>query len=301
VARAGPIQHDAKLAPPRRIDHSATRVMLMRQPTMNPRTDRARRRALTLMGAALCASAWALDGRADTLRVVSSGGFAPALRALAAQFELRSGLTLVLGGGPSMGQTPDAIPHRLERGEPWDVVVMVRDALDKQARAGRIDPASEVAVARSLVAAAVRAGAPRPDISTVEALKDTLLTARSIAYSDSASGVYLSEVLFERLGVTQAIAATAHRIAAEPVGQVVARGEVQLGFQQLSELQAVPGIDIVGLLPPAVQQVTEYAAGVVAGSSRAAAARDFIEFLASVEAAEAIRRTGLQPTADPLR
>ena len=141
---------------------------------------------------------------------------------------------------------------------------------------------------------AVRAGARKPDIGSVDALKRALLEAKSIAYSDSASGVYLSTEMFQRLGIASQIAGRCKRIAGEPVGAVVARGDAEIGFQQISELLPVPGIDYVGPLPPEVQKVTLFSAGVATGSTHPAAAGALIKFLASPAAIPAIVKSGLE-------
>ena len=232
---------------------------------------------------------------ADNLQVASSGGFAAALRALAPGFEQRTGHTLTLVWGPSMGETSGAIPKRLERGESLDVVIMVGDSLDKLIAQGKVADVSHRLLAVSKIAAVVPAGAPHPDVSSLDGLKQALFHARAIAYSDSASGEYLSKVLFPRLDVNGQIQQKSRMIPAEPVGQVVARGEADLGFQQLSELQAVKGIDIVGEIPADVQLLTRYSAGIVANSKEQAAAQALIEYLASPEVAQVIRQTGLAP------
>ncbi len=145
---------------------------------------------------------------------------------------------------------------------------------------------------RSKIAMAVKAGAPKPDISTVDALKRTLLAAKSIAYSDSASGVYLSTYLFPKLGIDDQIRGKSRKIDADPVGGVVATGEVEIGFQQLSELRPVKGIDIVGELPPGAQRVTIFAAGIPATSKQREAAEALIQRLASPAAYAAIKKSG---------
>src|SRR6185295_16960635 len=147
---------------------------------------------------------------------------------------------------------------------------------------------SRVDLARSSIGMVVRAGARKPDIGSVEALKRTLLDAQSIAYSASASGVYLSTELFPRLGIADQIEAKSQRIESERVAVVVARGGAELGFQQISELRGVPGTDYVGPLPPAVQRITVFSAGVGAGARDQAAARALIHFLASPAVASAI-------------
>jgi molybdate transport system substrate-binding protein len=268
---------------------------------MTATTHRARWRRILGIAALMGATLAGVPAWGDELQVVSSGGFASALRTLAPDFERMSGDRLSLAWGPSMGTTRDAIPNRLARGERPDVVVMVDGALDALIRGGQVEPDSKTVLARSLIAVAVQAGAPRPDITDIDALKRTLLAARAIAYSDSASGVYLSTVLFPRLGLVEALRGKSHMIAAEPVGQVVARGEADLGFQQLSELRPVTGIDIVGLLPEAAQQVTLFCAGVVSGAGHTAAARRLVDFLGSRAAAPVVRASGLEPAGDTQR
>ena len=139
--------------------------------------------------------------QASDIRVVSSGGFAAALKELAPEFERATGNKLILGWGPSMGETASAVPQRLARGEPIDVLIMVGYALDDLAKEGKVEPDSRFALARSGIGLVVKAGAPRPDISTVEGLKRALLAAKSMAYSDSASGVYIQNEMFKRLGI----------------------------------------------------------------------------------------------------
>lgn len=237
---------------------------------------------------------------ADEIHVASSGGFAAAYRALAPGFEERTGHKLIATWGPSMGETPGAIPKRLERGESLDVVIMVGDALDRLIEQGKVNDAGHRLLANSKIGVAVRSGAARPDVSTVAGLRQALLDARSIAFSDSASGEYLSKVLFPRLGVADQIRGKSRMIPAEPVGQVVARGDADLGFQQISELMPIKGIDLVGELPDEVQQVTPFSAGIVAGTKEAEAAKALIDYLTSAEAVPAIRKAGLAPATTPV-
>jgi molybdate transport system substrate-binding protein len=141
---------------------------------------------------------------------------------------------------------------------------------------------------------AVRRGAPKPDISTVEALRRTLLDAKSVAYSASVSGAYLSNELFQRLGVADRVLPKSRRVENERVGAVVARGEAEIGFQQISELLPVPGIDLVGPLPSDVQRVTVFSAGIGVAATQPAVAKSFIDFLASPAAVIAIRNSALE-------
>jgi molybdate transport system substrate-binding protein len=229
------------------------------------------------------------------IHVMNSGGFSAAYRALAPEFEGATKNALVTAWGPSMGTTPEAIPNRLARGEPADVVIMVGDALDALIKQGKAVAGSRVDLAGSNIGMVVRAGAPKPDIGSVEAFKRTLLNAKSIAYSDSASGVYLSTVLFARLGIADQISGKSRMIPAEPVGAVVARGDAEIGFQQISELLPVPGIDLVGPLPADLQKVTIFAAGIATGAKQPEAGAQLIKFLASPAAAAAIKKSGLEP------
>lgn len=255
------------------------------------------RRAACLGFAASLLLAGAASGRADAaeLRVVSSGGFAEAYKELAPEFERRTGHRLVAEWGPSMGDTANAVPARLARKEPIDVLIMVGYALGQLVDQGTVAADSRADLARSLIGVVVRAGAPRPDISTPDGLRQALLAAKSIAYSDSASGVYIQNQMFKRLGIEDQVRDKARMIPAEPVGAVVARGEAEIGFQQISELKPIAGIDLVGPLPAEVQQVTVFSAGVLANSREPEAARALVRFLASPEAADAVRRSGMEP------
>jgi molybdate transport system substrate-binding protein len=233
--------------------------------------------------------------RAAQVVVATSGGFAAALRALAPDYERASGDAVTLLFGPSMGATHDAVPARLDRGERIDAVVMVGYALDKLVADGRARADSCIDLARSGIGVVVRAGTPRPDISTVGALRRALLDAASVAYSDSASGVYLRDELFPRLGIADAMKTTARMIPAEPVGAVVARGEAELGLQQISELRPIGGIDFAGPLPAAVQRYTVFSAAVLRDAAAPDAARALLRYLAGPQAARAIIESGMEP------
>ncbi|KMM74480.1 ABC transporter substrate-binding protein [Xanthomonas sp. NCPPB 1128] len=232
-----------------------------------------------------------------TLTVLSSGGIMGAIRAVAPDYERATGVTLHIEAAPSMGDTPQAIPNRLARHEPADVLLMVGAALDTLVAGGQARPASRVDLGESYIAMAVKQGAPTPDISTMEAFRKTLLDSKSVAYSDSASGVYLSRTLFPKMRLGDGFAAKARMIPAEPVGAVVARGEAQLGFQQLSELKPVPGIAIVGLIPRQAQQMTLYSGAVATASTQPQAAQALLDYLASPAAAKAIAASSLTPLA----
>ena len=239
--------------------------------------------------------------QADELRVMTSGAFTEAYLKVIPEFERRTGHTVVTRFGASLGDAPDSIPSRLRRGEPVDVVIMAAGALDDLVRQGSVAAGSRVDLVRSAIGLAVRAGAPRPDISSVAALTRALRNAKSVAYSASASGVYLSTELFPRLGIADEMKAKSRKIESERVAAVVARGEAELGFQQISELLPVHGIDYVGPLPQEVQRVTVFAAGVATAARDARAARALIAFLASPAVEPAIRTSGLEPVSAPGR
>lgn len=184
---------------------------------------------------------------------------------------------------------------RVQAGEAFDVVVLASDAIDKLIAAGAVVAGSRTDWVRSGVAVAVRAGAPLPDIGSEDAVRSAVLAARSISYSTGPSGVALAK-LFERWGIAGEVAGRMVQAPpGVPVGSLVARGDVELGFQQLSELLHVEGIAIVGPLPPAIQITTIFSSGVAATSGQPAAARALLDFLASPAAAEAKRRQGMDP------
>ncbi len=230
------------------------------------------------------------------IRVMTSGAFTAPYLELIPQLELLTKRKIVTAA-TSMGTGPDSIPSRLERGEPVDVVIVADAALVDLIKGGIILAESRTPLARSPIGMAVRAGTPKPDISSVDAFKRTLLQAKSIAYSASVSGRYLTTELFQRLGIADQVMPKSRRIEGERVGAVVARGEAEIGFQQVSELLPVPGINYVGPLPPEVQKVSVFSAGVTVGAGDADAARALIRFLASPEAAYAITKSGMEPAA----
>jgi len=232
---------------------------------------------------------------AAEIRVMISGGLTAAYKVLVPEFERATGHTVVTAYGPSMGTTVNAIPVRLERGEPADVLIMVGYALKDLADKGKVIPDSRVDLVKSPIGVAVKAGAPKPDISTADALKRTLLAAKTIAYSDSASGVYVSTEMFQKLGIAEEMKDKARKIPATPVGEIVAHGQAEIGFQQISELKPVEGIDIVGPLPDELQRITVFSAGIATVSKEPDAGRALIKFLASSAARDAIVKSGMDP------
>ena len=232
---------------------------------------------------------------AAEVRVMISGGLTAAFNALVPEYERQTGNKVLVAYGPSMGTTTNAIPVRLERGEPADVLIMVGYALGDLAKNGKVIPDSRVDLVKSGIGVAVKAGAPKPDISSADTLKRALLAAKSVAYSDSASGVYVSSEMFKKLGIENEMKDKARMIPATPVGEIVAHGDAEIGFQQISELKPVQGIDIVGPLPPDLQKITVFSAGIATVSKEPEAGKALIKFLTSPAARAEITKNGLDP------
>lgn len=185
--------------------------------------------------------------------------------------------------------------RRVEEGEVFDVVVLASDAIDRLAAAGRVAPGSRVDLVHSGVAIAVASGAPRPDIGTEAALREAILSARAIGYSTGPSGSYLLR-LFERWGIAGRIAPRIVQAPpGVPVGVLIARGEVELGFQQLSELMHLPGIDVIGALPDDIQITTVFSAAICTASAKREAAQALLSFLASSQVDAVKLRHGMEP------
>jgi molybdate transport system substrate-binding protein len=245
--------------------------------------------ALLMVGAASAAD----------VHVMISAGFHGAYSELGPAFERASGHHLVTTRGPSMGDSPESIPTRLSRGEAADVVILDGGAADELGKRGLVRADSKLELARSLVGMVVREGAAKPDIATVEAFRSTLLAAKSIAYSDSGSGTYLSTTLFAKLGIADRIAGKSRKVrgppSGEPVASVVARGEAEIGFQQVAELIHVAGITYVGPIPAELQPMFSFAGALTNTVQQPEAATALLRFLASPEAAPVIANAGLMP------
>jgi molybdate transport system substrate-binding protein len=251
----------------------------------------ARRWALGLAAVLLLSGA----ASAAEVRVMISGGLTVAYKVLVPEFERATGHKVLTAYGPSMGTTANAIPVRLERGEPADVLIMVGYALADLAKQGKVIGDSRVDLVKSPIGIAVKSGAPKPDISTADAVKRALLAAKTIAYSDSASGVYVSTEMFAKLGIADEMKDKARKIPATPVGEIVAHGDAEIGFQQISELKPVAGIDIVGPLPDELQKITVFSAGIATVSKEPDAGKALIKFLASPAARDTLVKSGLDP------
>ncbi len=252
--------------------------------------------ALGVVGAALLTGA----ATAAEVRVMISGGLTAAYNALVPEFEKTTGHKVLTAYGPSMGTTVNAIPVRLERGEPADVLIMGGYALGDLVKQGKVVPDSRVDLVKSPIGIAVKSGAPKPDISSADAVKRALLAAKTIAYSDGASGVYVSTEMFARLGIADEMKDKARKIPATPVGEIVAHGDAEIGFQQISELKPVAGIDIVGPLPDDLQKITIFSAGIASASKEPDAGKALIKFLASPEARAEIVKSGMEPISSGL-
>jgi molybdate transport system substrate-binding protein len=233
-----------------------------------------------------------LSGIADAaeIKVLSTQATEQAYRELVPQFEQASGhkVTTIFTG------TLDA-NKRLAAGETYDLLIMAGPSIDEHVKDGKVVAGSRVDLAKSGVAVAVRAGAPKPDISTSEALKKTLLAAKSIGYSTGPSGNYVI-ALFQRMGIAEEVKGKLKQTPTGVfVGSIIASGEVELGFQQVSELIAAPGCDFVGPLPADVQQMTVFSSGIMAAAKEADAAKAWVKFLTSPAAAAAFKKRGMEP------
>ena len=230
-----------------------------------------------------------------TVSVMTSGGFTAAYNVLGPQFEKATGVRLTTAYGASSGGAPDSIPVRLARGEPADLIILSRSSLDNLTRRGDVVRESCIDLVDSTIGMAVRSGATKPDISSPDAFIAVLLAVPSIGYSASASGTYLSTVLFPRLGIWEQLEPKSRRVVGERVASVVARGEVAIGFQQISEILPIEGVDYVGPIPAELQRVTTFSAGLTTRASNHEDARALLEFLSSEAVAETIAATGLEP------
>jgi len=250
-------------------------------------------KTMSLYAALLFSVAGSATAQAKELTVMISGGFKAAWDTLSPRFAQREGITINTVAGPSMGKTPQAIPARLARGEPADVVIMVGDALSDLQKQGKTLPGSRVELADSRIGAVIKQGATPVKIGSESALRTALLNASSIAYSDSASGKYVSSQLFSRLGIEDQVKAKAVKVERIPVASEVAAGKYAIGFQQVSELLPVPGVTFIGELPDKLQYTTRFAGAVVRKSAQPDEAAKLLRWLASSEAQQAVHASGL--------
>jgi molybdate transport system substrate-binding protein len=230
------------------------------------------------------------------VNVLISGGFSSAYEQLLPEFERTSGIKVTTTSGASQGAGPQTIAAQLTRGVSADMVILSREGLGELIAANRINAGTDVDLARVPLGVAVRAGTPKPDVSTVEAIKQLLLKAKTVAVPGSTSGIWLRTDLFPRLGIVEKI-----NVKATPRGthatEMVAEGDADLAVMPVSEILHAAGVDFAGSLPPEIQFVQVFSAAVVAGSADIEGAKRLIEFLASARASEAIRKSGMEPLA----
>jgi molybdate transport system substrate-binding protein len=245
--------------------------------------------------------AGAVPAKAADIRVMISAGFFHVYSELGPAFEKATGHHLITTRGPSVGDSPEAIPARLSRGEDADVAIMDGSGVDFLVTHNLARADSKIVLAESSFGMVVRAGQPKPDISTVDALRKTLLEAKSVAYSDSGSGTYLSTVGFKKLGVAEQVAAKSHKVRGPPSGEsvaaFVAHGGAEIGFQQVAELINVPGADFVGTVPAGIQPPAFFVGLLTANTKQPEAAVALLRFLSSEQAAPVITKAGLKPLA----
>ena len=245
-----------------------------------------------VMGGGLCFGAVA--AHADDIKVLTTGILKGSFTNIAAQFERDTGHRVAMSWGPSSGSSPEASQVRIRNGEYVDVLIMVNTGMDELVRDGFFASLERRDVAISKIGVAVKAGHPIPDISTTTALRQALLDAKSIGYSEGASGSYVENVLLKKLGIAEQMTGKSHVILGRKfVGEAIADGEVELGIQQLSELRLEPGITVVGPLPDEVQKASVVSAAISAKSRHLDAARQFVTFLSSNYAIEAMKESGL--------
>ena len=228
------------------------------------------------------------------LKVMISGGFSGPYEQVVPQFEQSTGVKVTTGSGASQGSGPQTIAAQLARGVPVDVVIMSREGLTELMAAGRIAPGTDVDLARTPLGVAVRAGAPRPDVTTVEAFKSVLLSAQSVAVPSSTSGIFLKNEVFPKLGIADRIKVTYTPRGAEAAARV-ASGAADVAVMPVSEIVHAPGVELAGVIAESIQLNQTFAAGVVKDSKEADAAKRLIGFLASERAAPAIRKGGMEP------
>ncbi len=232
----------------------------------------------------------AQTAHSDEIKVLASGAVKETYLELVPQFEKATGHTVVT----TWSGTADMM-KRLKAAETVDLVIIGSDSLDELVKLGKIEPGTRVDFVKSGVGVAVRAGARKPDISSAGALKQALLSATSIGYSSGPSGVYL-DGLFQRMGITDQLKPKLKRPpSGSAVGELLARGEVEIGFQQVSELIHFSGIDYLGPLPADIQQITIFSSGVHTGATKPGAAKALAGFLVSPSAAAVIRKNGMEP------
>jgi molybdate transport system substrate-binding protein len=237
---------------------------------------------------------------ADTLEVISSGGFYSSMQKLIPIFEKQTGHTVHLSSGSSMGASPTAIPNRLDRGEHFDVVILAVSELNKLAEKGYVDPNSQRGLVNSRIGMAIPKGAVKPDISTAAKFENVLLNAKHIGYSASASGTHLEKDVFPSFPPVEykVISSKAEKVIGDRVAKRIAEGQFDIGFQQISEIKPFTGqygqVDLVGPIPVSYQKVTVFAAGIGKNAEHEPVAKALIQFVKSPQATKIIEDQGLE-------
>jgi molybdate transport system substrate-binding protein len=242
----------------------------------------------------LLALAFILPSLAEAqLKVMISGGFSTAYRQVLPEFE-KTGIKVTTLSGASQGKGPETIAAQLARGVPVDVVIMSREGLGGLMKEGRIAAGTDADLATAAIGVAVREGAKKPDVSTLEGLKRALVSAKLVAVPASTSGIFLTTEVFPKLGISDKIRVRVMARGSQSADLVV-KGEADLVVQPVSELIHVQGLSYAGELPREVQLIQMFAAAVVAGSKEAEAGKKLIAFLASSQTASAIKQNGMEP------
>lgn len=232
--------------------------------------------------------------RADEIKVLTTGILKGAFSEITTLFERETGHKVTMSWGPSSGNSPEASQVRIRNGERVDVLIMVSTGMDELVKGGFFVPLERKDIAVSKIGVAVKAGHPRPDISTATALRQALLNASSIGYSEGASGTYIATVMLKKLGIADEVAAKSKVILGRKfVGESIADGEVELGLQQISELRLQPGLTIVGPLPDELQKSSIVTAAVSSRAEHPEAAKQFFAFISSPVAIELMKKSGL--------
>jgi len=244
----------------------------------------------------LTGCAHAPEQREQKIVVFSSGGFFAAYDILAPGFEEETGITLETHKGSSSGGAPDSIPERLKRGEYADVVILSENGFKNIAGQGFVIPESRTDLVRSKIGMAVKEGAALPDISSKEKFVRVLSDAESIGYSASASGRYLSTKLWPKMGIWEEIEPKSTRVLSERVATVVARGDLEIGFQQISEILPIPGAAYAGPIPEELQKVTVFTTGTTTSGNQDLALK-LISYLSDPDKRDTISSVGLEPFA----
>jgi len=231
---------------------------------------------------------------AAQLNVIISGGFSAPYKQLMPEFERSSGTKVTTGSGASQGAGPQTIGAQLARNVPADVVILSREGLSELIAANWIAAGTEVDLAQVPLGIAVRATSARPDVSTVEAFKQTMTSAKAVAVPGSTSGIYLRDDLFPRLGILEKVNVKVAARGSEAAG-MVAEGNADIAVMPVSEILSESGVDFAGTIPAEIQLIQVFAVAMIAGSKQPDAAGKLIEFLASERASAVIRKSGMEP------